>query len=313
MAVAIFDENTELDGSQFEPFDDSRSSRKRIAALTTISASLTGAIDTRGIDQFRQGVEISSEAYRFGSVGPKIWAGNIKGYTSVKTIGQAVSFTEYRNDKSFSDIMIKFDPVVYIRLGAVNYPYPIVFNDGPQANKEASLQPFTIRFLGFNNVNEVLDTAYSPKASLEEGNQDNKRLVGSTNIISQFIPFNTPNISGSSYSPFLDEGGITFGKTVSGSIAIDGYVDNTDVNILPFNDILNNKLIEQYPSLSSDLRNVLLLKSASLDLDEDIRENYLQKSAPAGFDVYGPGAAQCGCDSIVFQGIARGNWLNGKK
>jgi hypothetical protein len=241
MAVSIFDENTPQDGLEFEPFNEAESSAQQRIAYTALSSSLTGAMDTREIDAFRQGVEISTEAHRFKGFGAKIWSGNIKGYTIIRTLGQALSFTEYKNDKRFNDLLIKFDPVAFIELGE-EYPYPLVFNEGPQQNKETSIQPFTIPFRNGRDTNEAQETSHDVRGSLEDGNQSVLKLHGFTNRIQQFVPFYNSN---QEYSPFLDEGETSFGQTVSGSITMSGYVNGNEVNIVPFDDIGSKKLLSQ--------------------------------------------------------------------
>lgn len=298
MSVSIFDENTPQDGLEFAPYNESP-----VKAVQVLTASMSGAMDTREIDSFRQGVELSTEAYRFKGLGAKIWAGNIKGYTIIRTLGQALSFTEYKNDKRFNDLLVRFNPVSYIELGE-NYPYPLIFNEGPQQNKETSIQPFTIPFRNGRDSNESQDVAHQVRGSVEDGNQNNLQLNGYTNRITQFVPFYNASYE---YSPFLEEGETRFGSTVSGSIKIDGYVDATEVNIVPFDDRGTHKLLDQFSSSDTQLLIVLRHSSSQMDLDEDIRENYYQKSATAGNDVYGPNMGRAGTDSITFNGWFRGN------
>lgn len=298
MAVSIFDENTPQDGLEFKPFNESP-----VKAVQITTVTRTGSMDTTEIDAFRQGVEISSETYRFKGLGAKIWAGNIKGYTSIKTIGQSVSFTEYKNDKKFNDLLVKFNPVSYIELGE-NYPYPLIFNEGPQQNKEASIQPFTIPFRNGRDTNEAQDVAHQVRGSVEDGNQNNLYVNGYTDKITQFVPFYN---AAQEHSPFLDEGDYTFGDTEDGGIKIQGYLNSAEINIVPFDDRSTRKLLDQFTNVSDDLFIVLTQKSSSIDLDEDLRENYYQKSATAGRDVYGPGQARTGSDSIAFTGFLLGN------
>lgn len=303
MAVSIIDENEYFDSSEYKPFNESNTENKRIAVLTTISATLAGAMNTSEIDNFRQGVEISTQLYRYKGFGPKIWAGNINGFTSVKTIGQAVSFTEHYNDKKFNDLLTIFNPVAYINLSR-SYPMPLIFNDGPQKNNEASLQPFSIPFFDKNAANEH-ELIHAIRGSVEDGNQDPLYLNGRTNQIKQFIPFYEVS---NSFKAFYDDGEYLLGDTVSGSIKIDGYILQDNSVLKPFDDLGTQKLLYQYNNLSTDMRTFLETSfSSSLDLDDDIRENYNQKSAPAGFDVYGPNSSRYNTDSITYANTFRGN------
>ena len=299
MSVSIFDENTPQDGLEFTPYNESP-----VKAVPVITASMSGAMDTREIDAFRQGVEISSEAHRFKGLGAKIWAGNIKGYTIIRTLGQALSFTEYKNDKKFNDLLVKFNPVAYIELGE-NYPYPLIFNEGPQQNKETSIQPFTIPFRNGRDSNEAQDIAHQVRGSVEDGNQNNLQLNGYTDRITQFVPFYNAS---QEHSPFLDEGEYTFGDTEDGGIKIQGYVNSAEINMVPYHDIENEPAFKDLSFFgATDELKIFIQNSSSIDLNEDIRENYHQKSSTAGRDVYGPGQAITGTDSIAFNGWLRGS------
>jgi len=131
MAISIFDENTPHDGTEFFPFDDSRSGAIKRAALEgTIERT---PMNTQDIDAFRQGIEITTEAHRMRGLGAKVWAGNIKGYTQIRTLGQALTFTEDENSIIWEELPV-FDPVAFIQMGE-NYPRPIIFNEGPPAKQ----------------------------------------------------------------------------------------------------------------------------------------------------------------------------------
>jgi hypothetical protein len=237
MSVIVIDENTSQDSSEFKPFNEGP---KEILQVSNVV--LSGGMDTKDVDGLRQGIEISTEAHRFKGFGGKIWAGNIKGYTAIKTLGQAVSFTEYKNDKRFNDLLVKFNPVSYIELGE-QYPFPLVFNEGPQQNKESSIQPFTIPFRNGRDTNEAVEFAHDVRGSVEDGNQNLLKLNGHTNKIQQFIPYyNLRSVN----APFLDEGEDTFGQTLSGSIKLPGYINGQETNIVPFDDRAQNKILDQF-------------------------------------------------------------------
>lgn len=236
MSVSIFDENTPQDGLEFVPYNESP-----VKAVQVVTASLSGTMDTREIDSFRQGVELTTAAHRYKGLGAKIWAGNIKGYTIIRTLGQALSFTEYKNDKRFNDLLVRFNPVSYIQLGE-NYPYPLIFNEGPQQNKETSIQPFTIPFRNGRDSNESQDVAHQVRGAVEDGNQNNLQLNGYTDKITQFVPFYN---AAEEHSPFLDEGGYTIGATEEGGVQIQGYINSAEINLVPFDDRSTHKLIDQ--------------------------------------------------------------------
>lgn len=297
MSVSIFDENTPQDGLEFRPYNETPEK-----AVVLLSASLSGAMDTKDIDQYRQGIEITSETHRFKGVGAKIWSGNIKGYTQIRTLGQALSFTEYKNEKKFNDLLVKFNPVSYIELGE-NYPYPLIFNEGPQQNKETSVQPFTIPFRNGKDSNELeIEPARSARGSVEDGNQSLLRLNGKTNKIEQII--DTRNMN--KVSPFLDEGEDHIGESLDGSIRVDGYLNSDDFSIRPFNEVQFSEFINlKYPTNLDEQENefaVVILKNEKYKTDGDtLRGSMTNKSATAGYD----SGNEAGTDSIAFNGWRR--------
>jgi hypothetical protein len=299
MAIALFDENIPHEGSEFFPFDDSRSSIVKRAAEASQTTS-NERTNTTEIDQYRQGVEITSETYRHKGAGPKIWSGNILGYTLVRTLGQAVSFTEFENSKLWEEFP-KFNPVSYLILGE-NYPSPIEFNEGPQQNKEANMQPLTIPFRDGLQTNEF-EYAHAIRGNLEDGNPDFRFLNGSNSRISQFIDMNESN----DYSAFLDGGVQYYGSTLQGSIVIPGYLsDGVGGIITPYDDCGNENIINKLNIQDTNFLSVIR-SSCSIDLDDDIRGEFGYKSSTAGYDVYGPNQSQYGTDSLAFLGQYRGS------
>jgi len=305
MAVSIFDENIMDFATEFTPFDDSNDARVNRAATQTVLA--TSSIDTREYDAFRQGINISTETYRFKGSGAKIWAGNIHGYTTVRTFGQTISFTEFFNNKSFYD-RPDFDPTLYLELGP-NYPKPIEFNDGPQQNKECILMPLTIPFRKGLDDNEGPEYVHAVRASLEDGNTVVDQINDFSNRIQQLIEYKVQDEPW----PFLDEGQQYFGNgygyisgSVTGSIIVDGYLDFVERKIEPFDDTSDQILVKR---LTLGLETMISAANElhGFNLDMDIRENREHKSANAGFYVYGPEQGRTGTDSIVYLGTMRGS------
>ena len=288
-------------GLRFIPFDDSQ--QNSVEVLIAIKNQVSSGYDTKNIDQFRQGVEITSAKYLYASTQPKLWTGNIFQITNITTYGQARSWTEYSNNEIYNDQIIEFNPVQYI-IQQDKYPFPIYFNNGPMQEEEAIIEPFTVPFRkeliwGANPSRQV-------HAELEDGNNFADPKKGS-NFIKQFIEYNPP------LDPyyFLDGGQQYFGTTMSGSIRIEGYSPILIRNIDPFNDTNDEKIVAQISSsLSNTVANmdfIAQLKLLHLELDEDIRELYTQKSATAGYSVYGPQQSMYGTDSIAFNGWLRGS------
>lgn len=299
MATALFDENLPHAGTEFFPFDDSRASAIRSAGQQS-SIVQNERMSTVEIDQYRQGVEITSEAYRHLGAGPKIWAGNIHGYTQIRTHGQAVSFVEYENSRVWEEFP-RFNPVSYVQLGE-NYPRPIVFNEGPQQNKEATIQPLTIPFRDGLETNEF-EYAHSVRGNVEDGNPDFRILNGSNSRISQFIDMNESD----DFEPFLDGGVMYYGASPVDGIVTPGYFSDGNGGVItPYDDVGNERILNEISTSNPTFLTVLRLTS-SFNLDDDIRGQFGYKSAAAGYDVYGPGQSKYGTDSVAFIGHFRGS------
>jgi len=288
-------------GLRFTPFDDSQ--QISVDVLIAIRNQVSSGYNTRNIDQYRQGVEITAGKYLFNSTQPKLWAGNIFQIVNLSTLGQARSWTEYTNSEIYNDLIIDFNPVQYI-LSGKNYPFPIYFNNGPMQEEEAIIEPLTIPYR-----KDYIWGANPPRqihAELEDGNNFADPKKGSS-LIKQFIEYDPP------LDPyyFLDDGQQYFGTSVTSSVIIEGFSPVLIRNIDPFNDTNDEKIVAQ---ISSSLNNTVAnmdfiaqLKLLHLELDDDIRETYTQKSATAGYSVYGPQQAIYGTDSIAYNGWLRGS------
>jgi hypothetical protein len=193
-------ENESSFATEYSPFNDTDGPRIEQSVITFASGKQ--GIDTREIDGLRQGVSIKTHKHRFASTQPKIWAGNLNHFVLVRTIGQARSFTEYENSTAFEE-RPRFNPVQYIE--DPEYPFPITFNNGPQQEEEAIIEPFTIKFR--KNDNEGKFPAHMVRGSIEDGNNFENE-DGSSNFVEQFIELTPPN------EPrfFLDEGQAYFGS-----------------------------------------------------------------------------------------------------
>jgi hypothetical protein len=301
----IYDSETEgVVGGDFTPYNDSDDHRQSlVAAILEQSGS---GYDTSAIDAFRQGVEIRTAKHLYLSSIPKIWAGNLDHAISVVTYGQARSWTEYEKTGSFDDTVNSinqggFDPAVYLRnLGTFDTLY---FNDGPMEEEEAILEPLTIPLR-----REFLDGPNPPRqihGSLEDGNValDDPRQ-GTTRIL-QFIEYGSP------LNPryFLDAGQGYIGSSITSSIGREGQIPVLVRNLKAFNDQDDELIVAQITASLDSGSSVFIgrLKALSIELDEDIRETYAQKSATAGYDGYGPQQSRYGTDSITHNGWLRGS------
>jgi hypothetical protein len=306
MGVSIVNENSFDFSEEFVPFDDSGKAREAQMVADT-SLATTNSIDTQTYDQYRQGISLKTEKHLVQGFGAKIWSGNIKGYTRVRTYGQTLPFTEFQNNKSFYD-RPKFDSTRYLQMGA-DYPKPIMFNDGPQQSKECIIMPLTIPFRKGFEDNEGPEYAHSPKAFLEDGNPIFEQINGHSNKIKQFIDFKAPKEA----MPFLDEGseyiGTGYGYTsgsVTGSISVGGFIDYVSRSIEPYDDTADQSLLLELTTGSIDMARAVNALSG-FNLDMDLRKGVERKSATAGYSVYGPGAGRTGTDSWTFNGFLRGS------
>lgn len=278
---------TEREFLEFTPFDDTQ---ERVYIPTDVD---TGGMQTSEIDPFRQGVEIKTNRQRFVGMQPKIWAGNLDHFTKVQTIGQARSYTEYENNRYFED-MLKFNAVVYIQQGP-NYPLPIVFNEGPQQEEEASIEPITIPYRKLSPEGPFF--AHRVAGAIEDGNNLDT-IYRNANRITQFVDYDDP------VNPrwFLDEGTNYWGEP-SNAIVIDGYISGDERTLRPFDDTSLDDVPQNIANITSDMFDILVRMKMNLNMDfRPVRS----RSANANTFVYGRDAAIYGTDSMAFVGLTRG-------
>lgn len=290
--AATVTENDNLPIGQFTPFNDT--DKPRIQQAIQIIDAVQG-YDTTQIDRFRQGVNVRLPQHLYKTTQPKIWSGRFDHQTKVITFGQARSFVEYDDSTIFRE-KPEFNPVWFIE-DRENYPYPIIFNDGPQQEEEASIEPFTIPMRKNNNEGPFYPR--SIKASLEDGNGFDD-LFGGTTRVEQFIDYSPP------LDPrfFLDEGQEYWGGSVANSIIVEGFTPIIIRNLDPFDDTRDERIAERLQTTDQEF--ISAVKALDFDLSEDIRGTFARKSATAGGEVYGPDAAIYGTDSIAFRGLIRG-------
>lgn len=273
----------------FTPFNDTlRSTPDNFYPASTASVGM----DTSGVDGYRQGVEINTNRQRFYSTQPKMWSGDLDHAISPHPIGQARSFVEYTNTGSWKDT-IKFDPTLYLQLGPL-YPLPIVFNDGPAEQEEASLMPLTIPFRIINNEGPVF--AHRIRGQVEDGNNFDTAFKNSnrTTMFKDYVDSTQPR-------PFLDEGQAIWGSVTG--INISGYIFGSERLIRPYDDTAIDVICASTRA-TSDLYNVLV--AMSMDLAQDFRPSKTRSSNANTF-VYGRDSAIYGTDSIAFMGNIKGS------
>ena len=318
--VIVFQKNKEIepvsrseylmDKVQLEyfPYNDVDPVNSIADAISIYTTTGSGGMNTSAIDGLRQGVEIRTNKHLFKSNQPKMWSGNFKHDTRITTFGQFRSWSEYQNDISYYDNVIPFDPVLYLKSqknGMDTYPYPIYFNNGPQQGEEAVIEPLTKPFRLLQSMAEGAYPIHRPKGNLEDGNPDTNLPQGNSRVV-QFIPYVSQLIA----DPFLESGQKYIGDgTIENMIIVEGYVDFVRTIIEPFNDLDNEKIVDQI-SLEDTVGNAIFiteLKKLDINLDEDLRQTYTQKSATAGYTIYGPNQARYGTDSVAYVGWSRGS------
>lgn len=253
----------------------------------------TGGVDTREIDAYRQGVEIRTSHQRFAGNQPKIWAGNLNHVVDVDTIGQARSFVEYENSLLFED-MVEFNAVDYI-MSYGNYPLPIIFNEGPQQEEEAFVEPITFPFRKYTPEGPFF--ARRVAGSIEDGNNFDT-VFKNANRIAQFQDYQDPL----QIRAFLDEG-VSYWGPITNGIDTPGFTPGTERLLRAFDDTTLDD-IPQSLRAGTDMENVLI--AMKMNLNEDLRPS-CTRSANANTFVYGRDSAIYGTDSIAFLGTTRGS------
>lgn len=271
----------------FTPFDDTQT-------VTRGPSPTTDGYSTSEWDYFRQGVEITNDKFRFLSTQPKIWSGNTNGETSVVTYGQTQGNIEEDAiglGSKFLDLP-RFDPIAFLQMGE-EYPYPIVFNDGPRHWEEASVEPLIIPFK--KHTNEGPFYAHDVRGELEDGNSFDSYIVKSSSRVSQFVEIDQPT----SDKFFLDQGGDLFGN-----IQRVGYVANDERLITPFDDLQRYSPESKLQTTNSSF---LTIAKNGIILGNENALPYGNRSQSAGYTVYGLNTSQYGIDSIAFSGWSRGS------
>lgn len=270
----------------FSPFDDTQTHVRPPQPTES-------GYDTSGWDLYRQGIEIKTDKFRFMGSQPKVWSGETTGFTTTVTYGQNPGTIEGNAiglGSMFEDLP-EFNPVAYLTLG-VSYPLPIIFNDGPTEESEATLEPLTIPFK--KSTNEGPFYAHAIRGSYEDGNVEGW-VVKSTNIVEQFVDFRP----GSDTRFFLDEGADYFGN-----LPREPFVADVGFVAVPFDDTLpytpNNKLQTTNAIIQ------MIVQDGSDEGEVDMLP-YGKKSASAGSSYYGLNVGQYGTDSIAFGGWSLGS------
>lgn len=183
------------------PFDDTGKSRlpNRKLVIPTNGDYVATGIDTKAIDPFRQGVEITDNRYRFEGMSPKLWAGNLEHEVEVITYGQGNSFVDRTFTTLFNDEKTDYLTTFIADGENISLDFPIELNGMAEAT-EGTIEPLTIPYKKASTESPNY-LARSVKGALDEGNEGNGLGYG-FNRICQFIEYKPAKV----VRPFLDEG-----------------------------------------------------------------------------------------------------------
>jgi len=277
-----------LDDTQVEYFDDSPGVdfAERIKLSNASDYLRTGSINTTEIDQFRQGVELTSYKHFYAGVTRgicKIHAGDPGNIPKKNSYGFDRNF---RKEKYYHDIEY-FDPVDYLLAERV-FTYPIITGDNDETenyNFNGVIEPFAIRpVISFFSI-DVPFEAHDVRVNIEDGNSDITRAHSRiSNVYEKNPPFRIV--------PWLDM--IDLVGEVK-KVPTMGFFNDDRTFISPFND--QTRKVE----LSAMLEGMLLAAAENL---QGSTENYISKgymSAPCGW-MYDD-VSLAGTDSLAFGGL----------
>lgn len=288
------------------PWNDTR---KPYRAQLLKTGFVTTGSNTTGIDSYRQGIEIKTFRDLFASTQPKFWSGNttVSGTVSheltVKTLGQSDNFTEFYDSRIVREVPA-FNPVQYIAEGSDIYPFPAIFNEGPQQQQEAAMEIFTIPMR--KDTNEGPYYARAVRGNFDEGNNLDGIVAPTNGLGTGNSPFAHSYVFTASVNTklYLDSACELIGQTFTGSIRLPGYTTINQRITGPYSDLMHDVINQINHGNNTAL--IATLISCSYD-NGDIFRPRNSKSATAGNIVYGRDSGRYGTDSIAFAGKIRGS------
>jgi hypothetical protein len=118
------------------------------------------------------------------------------------------------------------------------------------------------------------------------------RPLSAGQVLQRYNAYLSASISGSTTSPIYPDAIIT-----------PGFISSQHSLMNPFSDTSDEKIVDQLQTTNSEF--ISVLENLDINMDEDIRQTFNQKSATAGGDVYGGSSARAGTDSIAFRNRIR--------
>jgi hypothetical protein len=272
-------------------FDEGPVVRKKYIGVNSSS------IDTRGIDAFRQGVEITQEKYSVGMV--KISAGTAGHIVEPKCYG--INDLDIISKDAYYEIEY-FNPVRYLSVGGVGgrniekiFTFPIITSDENQAQNRSFngiIEPLSIRPVASHFSIEFPFESHSTKGSMMGGNSD-VRYGASEQVLT--VDYYPDLVNEDFYLDAFES--ISSGSSVPASSIY--YVNHNFNHDPPFNDTL--VYVETYgiseKKCGADMYKAIIALSGSTG-------DYIppgKKSGTAGF-VY-DNIGRSGTDSIAFGGM----------
>lgn len=237
-------------------------------------------IDTKPINNFRQGIYSVNNLFERNSLSPKILPSQNSAVIETNIFGQAKSYTD---DTTFIE-QAKFDPVTYINDTSFSITYPAVLADvnARDLNQlDGTIEPLAIRpVIALNSINYP----YEPNrawGSLSDGNEDLD--FRNSRIVSKYFLGEETSI------PYID-------------LSTDDLIGKPDIfsdivaKVSPFNDVLSLTEINGVSISGDDMTAAIL----AMDPKEDSYIDNLERVATSGYQYEGN---LLGTDSIAFGGL----------
>lgn len=259
------------------------------AVYKILSASMSNSHDTRQIDPFRQGVELTLDPYFYDGI-VKIHAGEPKHQLPQRQFGELSE--QIFEQTSFLEVDF-FDPLKYIRQQTLTgaHPtltYPVIFKTSilsPGNVLDGIIEPLAIRHVAsFTSIDAPFE-AHSVYGNLESGNHN--KFTHADQVL-QRVLFSQENRGVSPYEDNVDN--------FQGMPTNVGFFPNNSQVISPFLDsqLKSGVMQDQYMS-SSIISATLAMKPAS--------DSYV----PTGYKTYSSGFGWLNRNGIGADSIAYGN------
>lgn len=256
----------------------------------TLEVVVTASMqDTTQVDAYRQGVEMRNTRDLVLSTQPKLWGGESNRYGVLshenslppEALGQPGSWTSYEGTVQWSDTQAGWDPVRFMRFRA-SYLNPVWVDLGPEGRFEAGVEPLDIG--GRRGI---------PGVRVLEVHQ----ARGEADLTTAEHEFR-----GGTLGAYLD-----IEANLTGSLRPNRWNPSSLGTTSPYHDEEDWEVVDDH-IIGGSVPLVATLRAMKVNLDQDIDLRHKgHKSAPAGRDVYGPGQARVGTDSLAFLGTTRGS------